>query len=84
LDGETGLYYYGYRYYNADTGRWLNRDPIQEKGFIIVTKNRKKDRIYDPEYIFVQNDPVDKGDNLGLGDINPWEQVNWTTKSTMK
>jgi RHS repeat-associated protein len=30
-DAETGLYYYGYRYYNASTGRWINRDPIGER-----------------------------------------------------
>ena len=29
---ETGLYYYGYRYYNPATGRWINRDPIEEWG----------------------------------------------------
>ena len=28
-DWETGLYYYGYRYYNPSTGRWLSRDPLQ-------------------------------------------------------
>jgi RHS repeat-associated protein len=27
-DDETDLLYYGYRYYNASTGRWLNRDFI--------------------------------------------------------
>ena len=31
-DNETGLLYYGYRYYSASNGRWLSRDPIQEKG----------------------------------------------------
>ena len=31
-DAETGLLYYGYRYYDAITGRWLNRDPIREMG----------------------------------------------------
>ena len=31
-DAETGLLYYGYRYYNPGTGRWLNRDPIGEEG----------------------------------------------------
>jgi len=28
----NGLVYYGYRYYNPETGRWLNRDPIGERG----------------------------------------------------
>ena len=33
-DEETGLLYYGYRYYQLITGRWLSRDPIGEKGGI--------------------------------------------------
>jgi RHS repeat-associated protein len=28
LDQITGLYYYGYRYYDPVTGRWPSRDPI--------------------------------------------------------
>ena len=31
-DNETGLMYYGYRYYSAASGRWLSRDPIGERG----------------------------------------------------
>jgi len=31
-DKESGLLYYGYRYYDAVTGRWLSRDPIEEDG----------------------------------------------------
>jgi RHS repeat-associated protein len=31
-DAETGLYYYGYRFYAPAHGRWLNRDPIEERG----------------------------------------------------
>jgi RHS repeat-associated protein len=31
-DAESGLLYYGYRYYNMVAGRWLNRDPIGERG----------------------------------------------------
>jgi RHS repeat-associated protein len=27
-DDETGLVYYGYRYYAPEVGRWLSRDPI--------------------------------------------------------
>jgi RHS repeat-associated protein len=29
-DFETGLAYYGYRYYDPRNGRWLSRDPIGE------------------------------------------------------
>ena len=32
LDAETGLYYYGYRFYVPSLMRWLNRDPIEESG----------------------------------------------------
>ena len=31
-DQESGLNYYGYRYYDSAKGRWLNRDPIGETG----------------------------------------------------
>ena len=52
-DGETGLYYYGYRYLKPKLGRWLNRDPIGERGGINL-------------YGFVGNNPVSKWDKLGL------------------
>ncbi len=32
FDAETGLYYYGYRFYSPTLSRWLNRDPIEEDG----------------------------------------------------
>ena len=32
FDSETGLYYYGYRFYAPKLGRWINRDPIEEDG----------------------------------------------------
>ena len=31
-DTESGLYYYGYRYYSPELGRWMTRDPIEEDG----------------------------------------------------
>ena len=51
-DDETDLLYYGYRYYNASTGRWLTRDPIDEKGGINL-------------YEFVGNEPLFEIDLLG-------------------
>ena len=32
FERETGLYYYGKRFYSPELRRWLNRDPIQESG----------------------------------------------------
>ena len=55
LDGETGLYYYGYRYYDPETGRWLSRDPIEEQGGLNL-------------YAFVRNNGVNRIDYLGLLD----------------
>lgn len=52
-DAETGLYYYGYRYYSPEMGRWLNRDPIGEQGGVNL-------------YGMVENDPVNWWDYLGL------------------
>ena len=31
-DPESGLVYYGFRYYDSRTGRWPNRDPVEEEG----------------------------------------------------
>jgi RHS repeat-associated protein len=33
-DSESGLVYYGYRYYNPTLGRWLGRDSLSEQGGI--------------------------------------------------
>ena len=32
FDAETGLYYYGYRFYHPVLMRWLTRDPLEEDG----------------------------------------------------
>lgn len=51
-DVETGLVYYGCRYYNPALGRWLGRDPIEEKGGLSL-------------YIFCSNDCINFWDILG-------------------
>ncbi|MDE3100005.1 MAG: hypothetical protein KGJ88_11085 [Verrucomicrobiota bacterium] len=43
-DDESGLLYYGYRYYDASTGRWVNRDPLGETGFELVAHRSKADK----------------------------------------
>jgi RHS repeat-associated protein len=51
-DVETGWVYYGFRYYAPEMGRWLNRDPIRERGGLNL-------------YRMVGNDPVNRWDLLG-------------------
>ncbi len=52
-DDETDLLYYGYRYYNASTGRWISRDPTDEAGGANL-------------YESVRNDGLDYVDARGL------------------
>ena len=52
-DDETDLLYYGYRYYNASTGRWINTDPIEEDGGINL-------------YAFLANESIASIDFRGL------------------
>jgi RHS repeat-associated protein len=57
FDCETGLYYYGMRFYLPDLHRWLNRDPLGEEGGISL-------------YGFVKNNPIDNVDVYGLFTYN--------------
>ncbi|RYZ74842.1 MAG: RHS repeat-associated core domain-containing protein, partial [Proteobacteria bacterium] len=56
-DGESGLCYYGYRYYDPVTGRWPSRDPIDEDGGINL-------------YSFSTNNGASKIDILGMRAIS--------------
>ena len=53
FDSETGLYYYGYRFYHPGLMRWLNRDPIEEDGGVNL-------------YGFVKNNTICHVDIIGL------------------
>ena len=68
-DWETGLYYYGHRYYNPSTGRWLSRDPLlsQSVHFDDSDDDEYPDTTADGgQMAFVANDPISKFDSLGL------------------
>ena len=54
---ESGLVYYGYRYYNPATGRWINRDPSEEDGGVSLNG-------------FVGNHPQNATDPNGLYEID--------------
>jgi RHS repeat-associated protein len=58
VEAGTGWLYYGFRWYDAETGRWVNRDPIEESGGVNL-------------YGFVGNDGVGMVDVLGHGYVIP-------------
>jgi RHS repeat-associated protein len=51
-DEETGLVYYGYRYYSPSSGRWVSRDLLEEQAGDNINT-------------FVDNSPTDDIDPLG-------------------
>jgi len=53
LDEETGLYYYGFRYYAPQLGRWVSRDTLREAGGLNI-------------YGFVRNSSPNSYDGHGL------------------
>jgi RHS repeat-associated protein len=56
FDAETGLGYWGYRYYSPALGRWMSRDPIGEAGGPNL-------------YGYVGNEPISAVDLAGLVDL---------------
>ena len=68
-DAETGHYYYGFRWYDAGSGRWLNRDPIEEEGGYNL-------------YAFINNDGINKWDSLGLW--ANWFSTDWAWKQAKR
>jgi len=75
---NSGLYAYGYRFYDPSLQRWLNRDPMSSQGFVLLKKrfsiSREDRMLYDAVgdnprsgvYAFVSNDSVNRNDYLGL------------------
>lgn len=63
-DADTGLIYYGYRFYNSVTARWLSRDPLEESGGLNI-------------YGFVGNNGIVSIDVLGFFPINVDVNSDW-------
>ena len=62
-DEETGLHYNWHRYYDPDTGRYLTPDPIGLAGGI-------------NPFVYVENDPVNWVDLLGLDMMDSYWNFN--------
>ncbi len=57
LDPETGLFYFRHRYYDADAGRFIHRDPVFDPANM------------GNQYTFAGNSPVSRSDPLGLDSL---------------
>ena len=61
-DDETDLLYFGYRAYNASTGRWLHPDPLCNRPIVPL-----QDVVFcELRYVFARNDGLGWIDPLGL------------------
>lgn len=60
---NSGLYYYGFRFYDPGLQRWINQDPLGIAGGINL-------------HGFVGNSPVNASDPLGLHKCRPWDYQN--------
>jgi RHS repeat-associated protein len=65
-DGESELLYYGYRYYNASTGRWISRDPLEHHTLSQRNPAPRQRRAVIVDYAFCANKPTQSIDTQGL------------------
>jgi RHS repeat-associated protein len=69
-DTESGLSYYGLRYYSPILGRFINRDPVAEQGGLNL-------------YGFCGNNGVNSYDFIGLHQVPRWvwDNPGWAQKN---
>ena len=77
-DIETGLLYYGYRYYSSSNGRWLGRDTIEEKGGLNLGAFLGNDGINQMDYLgqsscgVLWRRSIDPKNNSLISDVVTW------------
>ncbi|MBI3412123.1 MAG: hypothetical protein HY040_27645, partial [Planctomycetes bacterium] len=62
--GASGLHYYGFRFYEPSLQRWVNSDPLGERGGINL-------------HGFVGNNPISRLDPYGLMDFHWYNPISW-------
>jgi len=75
VHANSGMYYYGHRFYDPNLQRWINRDPMGEPGFEALLLATDGSRLADfaeleegPDlFAFVGNDSLNYYDDFGNG-----------------
>ncbi len=70
LDQETGLYYYGARYYDPETSIFLSVDPLAEKYY------------FQNPYVYANSNPTTLMDINGMGTDDEW--IIFSTGETVR
>ena len=89
-DALSGMYYYGFRFYDPNLQRWLNRDPLGEPGFEVMQRGspfrthsivRKPAELVDGPnlYEYVTGDPINHFDTVGLAIGREWTGLGGAT-----
>src|SRR5207247_1023536 len=80
LHPNSGLCYYGFRFYDPNLQRWPNRDPLREPGFELLRRRKHTPALAfrtqvgsngSNLYGFVRNQPLTSYDPLGLVEYGP-------------
>ena len=78
---NSGLYYYGFRFYEPNTQRWVNRDPLGDEASVAIRLLPHAEfgpvELWDQpnNYAIVYNDPVVWVDAYGLYTAREWFQI---------
>ena len=61
----SGFVYYGFRFYNAQIGRWLTRDPIDENGSVNLYQSCRNNLVDDYDYLGLKDEESYTGSLTG-------------------
>lgn len=80
-DDATNLVYYGRRYYDPKDGRFVGRDPIEERGGLNLYAFVANNTVNSWDYLGMSGTTADEGDFddflSGSGNATNWNQNDW-------
>ena len=80
MDKETGLYYFGARYYDARISRWISTDPA----LLLYVSGKPNGGVFNPVnidlYKYGNNNPIRYYDPDGYADKDGWETFKYVDR----